>query len=165
MPRFYNIGRMRRPLLLALLAAAPAAAAAPEPAPGSLGVGAYFGVPFGATVKYNVDSKLAADAAFGVQNGDFAAQTDVLVRLPEAGLKPRVGSLAPYLGLGLKLIDERRTFLGVRFVGGLSYLAEHSPVEAFAEIGPTLRVAPSAGGAIDGGVGIRYYFDLPRAAR
>ena len=63
-----------------------------------------------------------------------------------------------YAGLGLKLKTEHDTFVGIRFVGGVSMFHSKKPIEFFAEVAPVLRLAPNEGGAFDGAVGIRRYF-------
>ena len=47
---------------------------------------------------------------------------------------------------------------GLRFQGGLSYLAPRAPVEVFGEVAPVLELTPDVDGLVDGGVGVRYYF-------
>lgn len=142
-----------------LLAAAPAAA---QEKGGDLGVGFIAGAPLGFSAKYWFDQRLAVDTALGVEGGDFAAQADLLTHLHGLLPKPAKGSLPLYLGLGWKYIDERRDFLGIRFLAGASYIVENQPLELFAEISPILRVEPDTAGEIGGGVGLRYYFSLGR---
>jgi hypothetical protein len=60
--------------------------------------------------------------------------------------------------LGFKVEGQSEVLFGFRFVGGVAYLIENTPLEAFAEIVPVLRLAPSQGANLDGGVGLRYYF-------
>ena len=128
--------------------------------PNSLGVGAYIGTPFGFSAKYLIDKRLAADLAFGVQGGDFDIHADMLVHFRELPKQPPKGKFAPYVGLGFKIKDESEALFGMRFVGGTSYLIQGTPLEAFAEIAPVLRLSPSLGSNLDGGVGLRYYFGL-----
>ena len=69
------------------------------------------------------------------------------------------GSRMPvYAGLGLKVKSERNTFVGLRFVGGVSMFHSTKPIEFFMEVAPVLRVSPSADGSLDGAVGVRFYF-------
>jgi hypothetical protein len=66
--------------------------------------------------------------------------------------------------MGFKVEDQGQTLFGIRFLGGAVYLIEKTPLEVFAEIAPVLRMAPSMGSNLDGGVGVRYYFGLGTAA-
>lgn len=141
--------------LLVLLAAVPAHALER----GKLGVGPILGVPFGVTGKYWLDGRRAIQAATGITEGDFSFSSDLLVHF--ADWLPRRKELGPvpvYLGAGLKYKAERKTFLGIRFVGGVSVRNKDKSVEVFAEIAPVLRFAPSEGMAMDGAVGARWYF-------
>jgi hypothetical protein len=133
--------------------------------PSQLGVGAYIGTPFGFSAKYLIDKRFAADLAFGVQGGDFDIHADMLVHFRELPKQPPKGKFAPYVGLGFKIKDESEALFGMRFVGGTSYLIQGTPLEAFAEIAPVLRFAPSLGSNLDGGVGLRYYFGLGAAKK
>ncbi|MBI5239881.1 MAG: hypothetical protein HY926_05375 [Elusimicrobia bacterium] len=128
--------------------------------PNQLGVGAYIGTPFGFSAKYLIDKRNAVDLAFGAQGGDLDFHFDVLTHFRDLPKQPPKGKLAPYVGLGLKVKDEREALWGMRFLGGCAYLIKDTPLEAFAEIAPVLRLAPSVGSNLDGGVGLRYYFGL-----
>lgn len=152
---------MRKILGLAFVAAALAPAAAwGQEAPNSLGVGAYIGTPFGFSAKYLIDKRSAADFAFGVQGGDIDVHFDLLTHLRDLPKQPPKGKFAPYVGLGFKIKDEREALWGMRFLLGTAYLIPDTPLEAFAEIAPVLRLTPSVGSNLDGGVGLRYYFGL-----
>jgi hypothetical protein len=142
-------------LLLAALLLLPAAARAE----GRLGVGVVAGVPFGVTAKYEIDARSAAQSHLGVSDGDLTWNADFLRLFPDALPRRRPDLRAPlYAGLGLKIKSERRTFAGIRFVGGVSLYDSKRPYEFFAEVAPVLRFAPSEGGAFDGAVGVRRYF-------
>lgn len=138
----------------ALLACGPAQAARP----GELGAGVILGVPFGASAKYWVDERYAAQAAMGVSDGNFVLSSDYLLHFENVLPKRREGRLPLYAGVGMKLKSENPTFFGLRFVGGVSFFHSKEPLEFFAEVAPVLRLAPSEGAAFDGGVGLRYYF-------
>ncbi|MBI5241335.1 MAG: hypothetical protein HY926_12755 [Elusimicrobia bacterium] len=151
----------KSPILLAAILASglcAAGTAAAQEQPGQIGVGAYIGTPFGFSAKYLIDRRNAVDAAFGVQDGDLDMHLDFLTHFRDMSHQPPQGRLAPYLGLGLKVKDEPDALFGIRFLGGLSYAFPKAPLEAFAEIAPVLRMAPSLGSGVDGGVGLRYYF-------
>jgi hypothetical protein len=145
---------------IAILAVVLAALAAPVRAEApKLGVGAVFGVPFGITAKYWLDSRRAVQSHLGVSDGNLVIDSDYLLHFD--GVLPRKipnSRLPLYAGLGLKLKTEDPTFAGIRFVGGVSVLSSVKPIEFFAELAPVLRLAPGAGSALDGAVGIRGYF-------
>ncbi|MCX5797908.1 MAG: hypothetical protein NTY77_20650 [Elusimicrobia bacterium] len=140
---------------------APAVCRAQEEA-NQIGVGAYIGTPFGFSAKYLIDKRNAVDLALGEQGGSLDFHFDVLTHFRDLPKQPPKGKLAPYLGLGLKIKDEDETLIGMRFLGGVAYIIEKTPLEVFAEIAPVLRMAPSLGSNLDGGVGLRYYFGLAK---
>lgn len=143
-------------LVLALLAARPAEAA--QSMAGRLGAGAILGVPFGATGKFWVDDKYAVQAAVGVSDGDLSVSADWLRHFDDVLPRRRAGRLPLYAGLGLKLKSESSTFAGFRLVGGVEFFHATEPYSFFAEIAPVIRFAPKEGGAMDGAVGVRYWF-------
>jgi hypothetical protein len=126
--------------------------------PGQLGIGIYLGTPFGFSAKYLLDHRNAFDLAIGAQGNNVDVHVDFLTHFRGFSPQPPAGKLAPYLGLGFKAEDQSEALFGIRFVGGVAYLVKDTPLEAFAEIVPVLRMAPSLGSNLDGGVGLRYYF-------
>lgn len=141
-------------LAVLLLAAAGRAAETPK-----LGAGVVLGVPFGATAKYWLDSRYAVQGHLGVSDGDLTADADFLKNFDDVLPRRIPGSRMPlYAGLGLKFKGERETFVGIRFVGGVSMFHSKKPIEFFAEVAPVLRLAPNEGGTFDGAVGVRRYF-------
>ena len=115
-------------LLFAAFAAAPAAAADEK-----FGAGVVLGVPFGVTAKYWLDSRYAVQSHLGVSDGDFTMDADLLKNFD--GILPRKvpGYRMPlYAGLGLKFKTETDTFVGIRFVGGVSMFHSKKHIEFFA---------------------------------
>lgn len=155
---------MKRSIGLALVSAALAwsVPAAAQESAGDFGAGVYIGVPFGATAKYLLTNDYAVSAALGAQGGDFDMHADFVTHLRDIVPQPAQGKLPLHLGLGLKINAQRDTFFGIRFVGGGAYLLPRHPIEIFAELVPVLRMAPSVGSNLDGGVGLRYYFGRAR---
>ena len=142
-------------LLGAALAALPARAADNE----KLGAGVILGVPFGVTAKYWLDSRYAVQSHLGVSDGDLTWNADFLRNFDHVLPRKKIGARMPiYAGLGLKIKSEMNTFVGLRFVGGVSMFHSKKPIEFFAEIAPVLRLAPNEGAAFDGAVGVRRYF-------
>jgi hypothetical protein len=54
--------------------------------------------------------------------------------------------------------DGNENQVGIRVPVGLSYLFDNAPLDVFVEIGPAIDVAPSVGGEITGGIGVRFWF-------
>lgn len=149
---------MIRSLILAALVALAVPSRGLGSEAGRLGLGPVFGVPFGITGKYSLDRRWAAQSVVGVSDGDLTVSADVLENFEGILPRKRDGRLPLYLGLGLKFKAERRSFVGLRFVGGVSLFHSRRPFEFFAEVAPVLRLAPEEGGAFDGAVGFRRYF-------
>lgn len=124
-----------------------------------LGAGVVLGVPFGVTAKYWLDPAYAVQSHLGVSDGDFTMNADFLRNFDKVLPRKSPGYRMPlYAGLGLKIKSERETFVGIRFVGGVSMFHSKKPIEFFAEVAPVLRLAPNEGGTFDGAVGVRRYF-------
>jgi hypothetical protein len=141
-------------VVFAVLGAVPAAAENEK-----LGAGVVLGVPFGVTAKYWLDPVYAVQSHLGVSDGEFTMNADFLKNFDKV-LPRKVPEfrMPVYAGLGLKVKSERETFLGIRFVAGVSMFHSKKPIEFFLEIAPVLRLAPSEGGTFDGAVGVRRYF-------
>lgn len=147
---------MRNALFAVLLAAAVPVRAAEIP---KLGAGVVLGVPFGVTAKYWLDPRYAVQSHLGVSDGNLTLDADFLRNFDRVLPRKIPGSRMPlYAGLGLKFKTETDTFVGIRFVGGVSMFHSTKPIEFFAEVAPVLRLAPNEGGTFDGAVGVRRYF-------
>lgn len=128
-----------------------------------LGAGIIIGEPTGGSVKYWLNRNMAVDGAAGWSTHDHSSlyfQGDLLWH--QFGLFPiNEGRLPLYIGVGglVRFRDDHRDDqAGVRVPVGVSYMFENTPVDVFAEVAPTLDVAPEARGEITGGVGIRFWF-------
>lgn len=143
-------------LTLALAAAAPAVA---RPGAGSMGVGFIGGVPTGFTAKYLVTKTVAADFGVGVDDGDLNFNLDALVHLDRI-LNVERGEMPLFVGIGWKLRDETKNLFGMRFIAGAAYFFPEHPLELFVELAPVLRFKPDTGTNFDGGIGMRYYFQM-----
>lgn len=145
---------LRAAVLLAALAVPAAALDA-----GKLGVGPVLGVPFGATGKYWIGPREAAQAHLGVSDGDLTFSSDFLLHFYDWMARRRADAQLPlYAGVGVKYKAERETFFGLRFVGGAALYDKSRRYEIFFEVAPVLRLAPSEGAAFDGAAGLRRYF-------
>ncbi len=151
----YGMSRLILTLLLAVSGAISARAAETP----KFGAGVVLGVPFGVTAKYWLDPVYAVQSHLGVSDGDFTMNADFLKNFDKILPRKLPGYRMPlYAGLGLKFKTEHDTFVGIRFVGGVSMFHSTKPIEFFMEVAPVLRVAPNEGATFDGAVGIRRYF-------
>jgi hypothetical protein len=71
------------------------------------------------------------------------------------------GRLPVYYGIGARVrLDDGPgdDGVGVRFPVGLAYLFQGNKVDVFGEVVPTLEVTPDSDLDIEGGIGLRYFF-------
>jgi hypothetical protein len=124
-----------------------------------LGLGIIVGEPTGLSAKIWTTEHSALDAAMAwsfVGNGFLRLHSDLLIH--RHLIEVDKGSLPVYFGLGAKLGFASDLELGIRFPLGLAYHFESTPFEAFLEVVPIFRLIPQTAIAMDGGIGIRYYF-------
>jgi len=69
------------------------------------------------------------------------------------------GTLALYYGFGGRIKFAHQSTISVRIPIGLNYLFANAPVDFFLEIVPMLDLVPSTEFALNGGFGIRYFFN------
>ena len=130
---------------------------------GKFGVGATFGEPIGADVKYWFNEKIAIDGAMGYSfhpDTDLYLHSDILYHIFHLFPVPH-GQLPLYFGVGGLLRirnDDNPNEFGIRAPVGVSYMFENAPVDIFMEVAPTLDVAPGVRGEVTGGIGVRYWF-------
>lgn len=133
---------------------------------GRFGAGIILGEPTGASLKYWLNDRLAIDGAIGASfhddgdddsslylHGDLLYHNFDLIPVSK-------GRLPVYIGGGalVRFRDDEDNQVGVRIPVGLSYMFDNAPVDIFAEIAPTIDVAPDVRGEITGGIGIRFWF-------
>jgi hypothetical protein len=53
--------------------------------------------------------------------------------------------------------DDSR--LGVRFDVGLVWIPRNAPIDVFIELAPILDIIPETSFAMNGGIGVRYFFN------
>ena len=130
---------------------------------GQFGVGATFGEPIGADVKYWFNETMAIDGALGWSfhdDTDLYLHSDVLWH--DFHLIPvSQGQMPVYFGAGALVRfrdDDHANQVGIRAPVGISYMFDNAPVDIFAEVAPALDVAPFVRGEITGGIGVRYWF-------
>lgn len=126
---------------------------------GQLGVGLIAGSPIGVTMKYWLDSDIAFDGGAGYGNaGVFYA--DVLFNNWSLVNPPRRGRTNTYLGAGPRVATDDGGQFALRAMAGIGYWPAGQPIEIFAEVGPTFKITPDNKVGIDGGLGLRYYFNV-----
>jgi len=130
------------------------------------GVGIILGEPTGASLKYWLNDTLAIDGALGASFDDdddddssFYLHSDLLWHNFDLIPVSR-GRLPVYLGAGalVRFRDDEDNQVGVRIPVGISYMFDNAPIDIFAEIAPTIDVAPDVRGEVTGGIGIRFWF-------
>lgn len=168
--------RARWMTVLATAAAINSAHAAGGP-PADFGLGLMVGSITAMTGKYHIDSRGAV--AFGIGFGDpgTAIYADYLYHVPGMfGTGTKFGrETSGYFGGGAGIgfwdddyecgrwhCDRRRrddaTGVFIRGLFGFEWYAKPTRFGVFAELGPTILLAPDSGSGLDVGVGGRWYF-------
>jgi hypothetical protein len=123
---------------------------------GSLGLGAEFGQPIGATGKYWFSEMSAVDGALGYHfNHNFDLHADYLAHLYVLSGGSNA-QLPLYGGLGARILAGDDTQFGLRIPLGISYLLMPHRLEIFAEVAPVIDLS-NIGVDVDGVVGLRLY--------
>ncbi len=127
----------------------------------SFGLGIILGEPTGVSAKYWVSSRNAVDAgaawAFS-KNGFVDIHSDYLWHFPDVIQSKERFVL--YAGVGGRLgLGGDKVKLGVRVPGGLAYWPKGVPIDVFLELAPILDLIPATVVSLNGGLGIRYFFD------
>lgn len=61
-------------------------------------------------------------------------------------------------GARLKIHENSDSRLGVRFDVGLVWYPKNTPIDVFLELAPILDIIPETDFAMNGGIGVRYFF-------
>lgn len=150
----------RTALFLSALIFAAAADAQP-PGGGRFGLGIVVGEPTGVTGKVWLHPNHALDvtASWSFQADGFFAAIDYLFHSPPVA-RAASFDLPLYVGVGAALAAGRHhsAGIGVRVPLGVAFEFKPVPLELTLEVAPGAWLAPSTDFAIDGGVGLRYYF-------
>jgi hypothetical protein len=144
-----------------LLISGSAADAAAYVERGPLGLGLMFGLPVGPTGKFYFTNPSAIQVHFGygwskVQS--FVITGDYLYHFHDIVEPVRATRTSLYIGGGMHLGFAHDVTVGIRFPVGLSFQLTQSPVEVFTEIVPGFSATPFTEFAIDGGIGVRWFF-------
>jgi hypothetical protein len=151
-----------------IVAPPPAPAAPPAPtvgrAGGSFGLGIAIGSPAGVSGRFALGELAAAQFSAGAalgRPGTLGATADYTLVFKPFAPSIEDYSVPLYLGVGFKAeVDtlNERSFVGPRVVGGATVIAAELPVELYLEVAPTFYFLESLSWAVDGQIGLRYYF-------
>jgi len=122
------------------------------------GIGIIVGEPTGISMKKWVSGVGAVDGAvsWSLSNDWFLLQADY-VRHAFNAIPVSKGKLPLYYGLGGYLAFGDELGLGARIPLGINYIFGDVPLDIFAELVPTLNLAPNTDFSLGGGVGVRYF--------
>jgi len=128
-------------------------------AEGNFGLGAMVGEPSGITGKLYLSESIAVDStvSWSFINDKLYIHSDYLHHFPGI-FGSDIPTLAGYTGIGGMIELKDNPEIGLRIPFGLSYMIPDTPVELFFEIVPMVLLAPETDGALNGGLGARYYF-------
>jgi hypothetical protein len=132
-----------------------------------LGLGIIIGAPTGFSMKLWQSRLSAFDLAFAWDFDDdyFHLHGDYLYHIPVRMEGVSRSTLFWYLGIGARLKfrsggREDDTAFGIRGVGGIDFLPREVPIDLFAEIAPVMNIVKDTKLDLEGGIGIRYNFNL-----
>jgi len=126
------------------------------------GLGIIVGEPTGLSGKMWTGSINAFDfaAAWSFKGpGAMLAQADYVWHSFDL-IPVTVGRLPLYYGIGGRVIfyDDDMA-LGVRIPVGLNYIFAEAPIDIFLEVVPVMNLVPSTDFDVNGGLGIRFFFN------
>ncbi|MBI2375032.1 MAG: hypothetical protein HYV07_13630 [Deltaproteobacteria bacterium] len=148
------------------IAVSPGGASAESLPPASpLGLGIILGDPTGLTLKSRLSQRNALQLHVGFAFGDekkgrLSLILDYLFHFTGIPVES-AGVLAPYLGIGGKLVlrESRDDVLfGVRVPIGLAFFIRSVPIEIAVEVAVGIHLIPETSALVDGGLMGRYYF-------
>ncbi|MBK7631541.1 MAG: outer membrane beta-barrel protein [Ignavibacteriales bacterium] len=126
------------------------------------GLGIILGEPTGISVKYWTTSSTAFDFGLGYslkKNSRLHLHADYLFHVKN--LAHTTENISFYYGPGarLRVVENGDSRLGFRFDVGLVWIPRNAPVDVFLEIAPLLDIIPQTDFSVNGGIGIRYFFN------
>ena len=131
---------------------------------GTFGIGIIVGEPTGIDAKGFIDSDhdhaIEVAVAWSLSgNNELHIQADYLLHRYEV-IKVSRGQLPIFFGAGGRLVvrEGSNDILGVRIPVGLAYAFDDAPVDVFGEIVPVLNLTPDTDFALEGAIGVRYWF-------
>lgn len=126
------------------------------------GLGIILGEPTGISAKYWTTGSTAFDFGLGYsfeKNSRMHLHADYLFHVKNIFNSQE--DIALYYGPGarLRLVDIGDSRLGFRFDVGLVWIPRNAPIDVFIEIAPLLDIIPETDFSINGGLGVRYFFN------
>ncbi len=124
------------------------------------GLGVVFGEPTGISGKYWLDGKRAIDGGIAWSfhdKGFLHLHADLLWHFPDV-IKSKV-RLPIYAGIGARVRFDNPARVGVRVPVGLAWWVDDIPLDVFLELVPILDLTPATKFALNGGIGVRYFFE------
>jgi len=126
------------------------------------GLGIILGEPTGLSAKYWLNSVNAFDYGFGSSfssNGRVHLHVDYLWHAYD--VFPSTEIFALYFGPGVRVKTRKagQSLLGIRGVMGAAWFVKTAPLDVFVEIVSVLNLAPDVDMSVNGGLGIRYFFN------
>lgn len=124
------------------------------------GLGVIFGEPTGISAKFWTDQKSAFDlgVAWSFNGAGFLhVHADYLVHFPDV-IKSEI-RLPLYVGIGARIRFNDPVRVGVRVPVGIAWWVSDVPLDVFLEVVPILDLTPSTDFNMNGGVGVRYFFE------
>ena len=126
------------------------------------GLGIILGQPTGISAKYWTSGSTAFDFGLGYsfeRHSRMHLHADYLFHVKNIFNTAENFSLYYGPGARLRLVDNAGSRLGVRFDVGLVWIPRNAPVDVFLEIAPLLDIIPETVFWMNGGIGVRYFFN------
>ncbi len=126
------------------------------------GLGVILGEPTGISAKYWTASNTAFDFGLGYsfeKHSRMHLHADYLFHVKN--IFNTSENIALYYGPGarLRIVEDGKSRLGFRFDVGLVWIPRNTPIDVFIEVAPLLDIIPETDFAINGGIGLRYFFN------
>ena len=126
------------------------------------GLGMILGQPTGISAKYWTSGSTALDFGLGYsfqKHSRMQFHADYLFHAKN--IFNTTENIALYYGPGarLRLVENADSRLSVRFDVGLVWIPRNAPVDVFIEIAPLLDIIPETNFSVNGGIGVRYFFN------
>jgi len=124
------------------------------------GLGAIFGEPTGISGKYWVSRQnaIAGGLAWSFRGDGFLhVHADYVWHFPDAIRSSEKFPL--YVGIGGRIRFDDPARVGVRIPFGFAWWPRGVPLDIFLEIAPILDLAPATEFELNGGIGVRYFFE------
>ena len=126
------------------------------------GLGVILGEPTAISGKYWTSGSTAFDFGVGYsfeKNSYLNLHADYLFHSKNIFKTSENISLYYGPGVRLRFVEDATTRLGFRFDVGLVWIPRNTPIDVFIEVAPLLDIIPETDFAVNGGVGVRYFFN------